>query len=49
MPFTETKKALGQKAAQLIENGMIVGLGSGSTAECFIESLVQRAREKKYR
>jgi len=35
------KIAAGKKAAELIENGMIVGLGSGSTAHCFIESLIE--------
>jgi ribose 5-phosphate isomerase A len=47
MSLIEAKKALGEKAAQLIENGMIVGLGSGSTAECFIQSLIHRVREER--
>jgi len=33
------KKAVGTEAAKLIQAGMIVGLGSGSTAEFFIEAL----------
>lgn len=41
----EAKKAAGSKAAELIEAGMIVGLGSGSTAECFIESLAERVKK----
>lgn len=41
---SEIKKRLGQEAATLIEEGMLVGLGSGSTANCFIESLGQRCR-----
>lgn len=36
------KKAAGRKAAQLIQNGMIVGLGTGTTAACFIEALIER-------
>ena len=38
----EGKIASGQRAAALIESGMIVGLGTGSTAECFIHSLIER-------
>jgi ribose 5-phosphate isomerase A len=41
----EAKIAAGEKAAQWIENGMIVGLGSGSTAECFIKSLSKRVQK----
>jgi ribose 5-phosphate isomerase A len=40
----ELKKAVGLKAATLIEEGMLVGLGTGSTASCFIESLIERCR-----
>jgi ribose 5-phosphate isomerase A len=39
------KKAIGYKAAELIEEGMRVGLGTGSTAFFFIERLIQRCRE----
>ncbi|MBS0620917.1 MAG: ribose-5-phosphate isomerase RpiA [Verrucomicrobia bacterium] len=38
------KKAVGYKAAELIENGMRVGLGTGSTAFYFIERLIERCR-----
>ena len=41
----EIKKALGAKAATLIDDGMIVGLGSGTTATYFIESLIERCRK----
>lgn len=41
----EAKIAAGRKAAEWIENGMVVGLGSGSTAECFIRSLVERTKK----
>lgn len=39
------KKSAGKKAAELIENGMKVGLGTGSTAQWFIESLIERHRQ----
>lgn len=39
------KKAAGEAAANLIEDGMLVGLGTGSTAAFFIEALAQRCRE----
>lgn len=38
------KEAAGQAAADLIENGMVVGLGTGSTAACFIRSLIERCK-----
>ncbi len=41
----EAKRAAGRKAAEWIENGMIVGLGTGSTAVCFIDSLIERCRK----
>jgi ribose 5-phosphate isomerase A len=41
----DIKKALGKRAASLVKNGMIVGLGTGSTANCFIESLIERCKE----
>ncbi len=47
MDALEIKKELGQKAAQLIQPGMIVGLGTGSTAECFIHSLIHRVKTEK--
>jgi len=36
------KQAAGAKAAELIENGMVVGLGTGSTAAFFIKALTER-------
>jgi ribose 5-phosphate isomerase A len=39
------KKAVGYKAAELIQDGMIVGLGTGSTAFYFIERLITRCKE----
>jgi len=38
------KIAAGQKAAEWIKDGQIVGLGTGSTATCFIDSLIERCR-----
>ncbi len=38
------KKAAGKKAAELIPNQSIVGLGSGSTAAYFIEELIERCK-----
>lgn len=39
------KKKLGASAADLIQDGMMVGLGSGSTAAYFIDSLIKRCQE----
>lgn len=39
---TKAKAVAGKKAAELIENGMVVGLGTGSTARCFIDALAAR-------
>jgi len=36
------KKAAGEKAASLIHDGMIVGLGTGSTTRYFLEALSRR-------
>lgn len=41
------KRAAAARAAQLVEDGMVVGLGSGSTAEYAIEALGQRIRTEK--
>lgn len=39
------KKIVGEKAASLIEPGMLVGLGSGSTTTFFIKRLIERCRD----
>jgi ribose 5-phosphate isomerase A len=39
------KKVVAYKAAELIENGMHIGLGTGSTVFFFIERLIQRCKE----
>jgi ribose 5-phosphate isomerase A len=41
-PENLAKRAAGKAAASLIQDGMRIGLGTGSTAAYFIESLVQR-------
>jgi len=47
--MTETRDALkrevGEQAAAMVEDGMVVGLGTGSTAACFIDSLIARAQK----
>ncbi len=45
MSIDAIKKAVGYKAAELIEDGMLIGLGTGSTAFFFIEKLIQRCQE----
>lgn len=43
MSDTESqKKAAGEAAAALVENGMVVGLGTGSTAAWFVKALAAR-------
>ena len=37
------KQRAAQQAADLVEDGMVVGLGTGSTATFFIQSLIERA------
>ncbi len=41
----KAKQAVGFQAAALVEDGMLVGLGTGSTATCFIDSLIERCNE----
>lgn len=45
MKQEQIKKAAGYAAADLIKNGMSVGLGTGSTVFFFIERLIQRVAE----
>jgi len=44
MAIDEIKKALGIAAAEKIQDGMTVGLGSGTTVAFFIEALGERIR-----
>jgi ribose 5-phosphate isomerase A len=47
--MTETRDALKREvaaqAAAMVQDGMVVGLGTGSTAAFFIESLIARAKQ----
>lgn len=40
------KELVAHHAAQQVQNGMLVGLGTGSTANCFIAELARRVREE---
>ena len=40
-----SKQMVGEKAAEYVEDGMIVGLGTGSTAYYLVEALGRRVRE----
>jgi ribose 5-phosphate isomerase A len=42
---TQWKKGAAEAAANLVEDGMVVGLGSGSTASLFVTALGQRIAE----
>lgn len=44
-PLVVAKKAAGKAAADLVQEGMLVGLGTGSTAAFFIEALGKRCQE----
>ena len=44
-PAQALKRQVGVEAARLVEDGMVVGLGTGSTAECVIDSLGERVRQ----
>lgn len=41
----DMKKTAGYAAAELIENGMVIGLGTGSTVFHFINRLIEKAKE----
>jgi ribose 5-phosphate isomerase A len=41
----EAKRAAGEAAAELVEDGMTLGLGTGSTARWFIAAVGRRVRE----
>ena len=46
LPVKEVKRKVAYQAAELVENGMLVGLGTGSTAMFMIERLIQRQQEE---
>ncbi|MGH7074282.1 MAG: ribose-5-phosphate isomerase RpiA [Stellaceae bacterium] len=48
-PRDRAKKAAADAAVALVEDGMLLGLGSGSTAAMFIEALARRLREENLR
>ena len=41
----EAKKAVGMAAAEMVQSGMVVGLGTGSTSSYFINSLIIKCKE----
>ncbi len=43
-PHLRAKIAAGKAAAELVQPGMLLGLGTGSTAQCFIDSLIERCK-----
>lgn len=45
----EWKKVAAESAARLVEDGMAVGLGTGSTAEFFLTALAQRLSSERLR
>jgi ribose 5-phosphate isomerase A len=47
MSADEQKKAAGEAAAALVESGMVVGLGTGSTAAWFVRALADRAQAER--
>lgn len=43
------KRAAAEAAARIVESGMVVGLGSGSTAQLFVDALGRRVAEEGLR
>jgi len=43
------KELVARQAARRVEDGMLVGLGTGSTANCFIQELARRCTEDELR
>lgn len=43
-PLEELKRAAAETAVSLVENGMVVGLGTGSTAKLAVEALAKRVK-----
>ncbi|MGE3954285.1 MAG: ribose-5-phosphate isomerase RpiA [Parachlamydiales bacterium] len=41
----EAKAAVGRAAAELVEEGMVIGLGTGTTARYLIDALAERCRQ----
>lgn len=47
--FMNDKEAVAHHAAAQVADGMLVGLGTGSTADCFIQALARRQRDEGLR
>lgn len=45
MSLLRAKQAAANQAAEWVQSGMIIGLGSGSTATCFIEALILKRKQ----
>ncbi|MEN9654257.1 MAG: ribose-5-phosphate isomerase [Chlamydiota bacterium] len=45
MSQEDAKQAAALKAAEFVESGMIVGLGTGTTARYFIDRLIEKAKD----
>ena len=45
----KSEKMAGIKAAEFVEDGMVVGLGTGSTAYYFVEEIGRRIKEEGHR
>ena len=45
----KAKQAAGKAAAEFVQNGMLVGLGTGSTASFFIERLIERCQNDRFK
>lgn len=45
MPQEKAKDAAGLKALEFVQDGMVIGLGTGSTAYFFIKHLIQRCQQ----
>ncbi len=43
------KESAGKFAAELVENGMVIGLGTGSTSNFFIRELARRCKQENLR
>jgi ribose 5-phosphate isomerase A len=46
MPNENEKQAAAKQAVKLVKDGMVVGLGSGSTSKVFIEELLKRVKDE---
>ena len=47
MTQDEAKALVGRRAAQMVDDGMAVGLGTGTTSVMFIKALGERVRQEK--